>query len=422
MRGAKGPKCLHLDSPPPDTPNVPHDKPALLNGPIGLQSFFEGTHTQRVLGQAGAGVFTLLLCWNYARHDRLISYLLVHLILVGVAELAFCGKLGHARSADGIPKASLPALAVSQLWSGSVLAHDFGAASDIRFTLSAMVVQYAVAAGTMVKLGPVRRLARTALASLLMPGAIVAMLHGHWTIGVGTVFFMLVVAVVGTQQMHQFYTELANLRSAAARQAELDRHRANTDDLTQLHNRRGIHALFRSEPDAFGALLYVDLDGFKSVNDNAGHATGDEVLEVVAKRLTSLAPDNALVARMGGDEFVILLRAAETDRAMLTAVEIESAIARPFSLAATTWRIGASVGIGHFGDDRSFEEVLHLADKAMFARKNAGATTPKADAWPGRSRDGRDPATDQLGWAADQTMVPPRTPAHAPSTPAPLRR
>jgi len=249
-----------------------------------------------------------------------------------------------------------------------VLLLDFGSAGDIRFVLAAMVVQYACAAGTMVTLGPVRRLSRAALFCLLTPGTIAAMLHGHWILCAGTAFFVVVVAVVGAEQMHQSFAELASLRASAAGQAEVDRLRANTDDLTQLHNRRGMRSRFESEPDAFGAMIYLDLDHFKLINDTAGHLAGDELLVQVGKRIVREVGEGAVVARMGGDEFLVLIPAGETDVDAL-ASRIEERVVEPYALSCGTWSVGASTGSTRFEDGDSFSATLHKADKAMFRAK-----------------------------------------------------
>ncbi len=121
------------------------------------------------------------------------------------------------------------------------------------------------------------------------------------------------------------------------------------------------------------ALLYVDLDGFKVINDSLGHVGGDEVLRVAARRLAGAAPDDAVVARLGGDEFVILChqRFAPSDVTDL-AQRVVDAFADPISLGDVSVGIGASVGVALGSEGDTAESVLEAADRALFRAKNEG--------------------------------------------------
>ncbi|MFC7533924.1 diguanylate cyclase domain-containing protein [Actinoplanes sp. GCM10030250] len=169
-----------------------------------------------------------------------------------------------------------------------------------------------------------------------------------------------------------------SLRDVSARRAleeELTR-RANTDPLTGLANR----ALFNERLDAAlagrqgFALLVIDLDGFKPINDTWGHGAGDEVLTETARRLSAHTRPGDTLARLGGDEFALLatgLDAAEADRlaALLTATGTE-----PIATAGTAVRCGLSVGATAVpaGDSTATAgAVLNTADEAMYAVKNS---------------------------------------------------
>ena len=155
--------------------------------------------------------------------------------------------------------------------------------------------------------------------------------------------------------------------------------RAVNDDLTGLTNRFGLHQdLERLLRDGAGqselAVLFVDLDRFKDINDRHGHATGDEVLRQAAHRLLSIARDAALVARKGGDEFVVVISGRDTEaRARDVAASIVASLAEPFVLAIGDLACGASVGIAlcpsHASD---MLELLRCADIALYESKNAG--------------------------------------------------
>jgi diguanylate cyclase (GGDEF)-like protein len=122
------------------------------------------------------------------------------------------------------------------------------------------------------------------------------------------------------------------------------------------------------------ALLFVDLDGFKAVNDQHGHAAGDHVLQQVALRLQRALRDEDTVARVGGDEFVIVLgHLAEAQPAARLAAELNADLAQPIAWQGRTLHVAASIGIALFPDHGADAESLRrLADAAMYGVKKAG--------------------------------------------------
>ena len=133
-------------------------------------------------------------------------------------------------------------------------------------------------------------------------------------------------------------------------------------------------AQIRRSPDHSLAVLAIDLDDFKSVNDRHGHNAGDEVLIEVARRLERIVRTGDLVVRLGGDEFVIVLTSiANTDTATAIAGRIVASLARPFKVSAGETRIGASVGvaIAHTGDETP-HLLLTQADRAAYEAKQLG--------------------------------------------------
>ena len=166
--------------------------------------------------------------------------------------------------------------------------------------------------------------------------------------------------------------------------------RAFLDPLTELPNRllfedRLMHALQRTERAMERitersaekiAVLFVDLDGFRPVNDSLGHAAGDQLLRDTAARLRSVARDSDTVARIGGDEFVLLMEdtASLADTVSLARRLLE-AIARPFEIASRQVQISASVGIVVYPDHGDKDKLIAHADAAMYAAKRAGGNT-----------------------------------------------
>ena len=161
----------------------------------------------------------------------------------------------------------------------------------------------------------------------------------------------------------------------------LNEHQAVHDALTGLPNRallseRLESASDRQADDKALAVLFVDLDDFKGVNDTGGHARGDELLVLVARRLESAVRDGDLVARLGGDEFAILLeRVADRTAAVDVARRVLTELRRPFELEDRQVAISASVGIAvreSPEDVTGSQELLSRADLAMYVSKRRG--------------------------------------------------
>lgn len=155
---------------------------------------------------------------------------------------------------------------------------------------------------------------------------------------------------------------------------------AHHDALTNLPNRnlfwdRVKQALSLARRNESGAaVLWIDLDGFKDVNDRFGHAAGDAVLQQVAQRLKSRIRDSDTVARMGGDEFAVVMPGiAESDTALQVANELVASLAEPFVIAEVTTHISGSIGIAIYPQHaESVEGLTQCADMAMYAAKHAG--------------------------------------------------
>jgi diguanylate cyclase (GGDEF)-like protein/PAS domain S-box-containing protein len=149
---------------------------------------------------------------------------------------------------------------------------------------------------------------------------------------------------------------------------------AHTDSLTGLANRFMLRdALSRATRQGSpGALVIIDLDHFKSVNDSMGHAMGDAVLKAVAKRLRTCVRPADLVARLGGDEFAILTSGNEAPPEQL-AQRVVDTLAEPLYLNGRRLRVGGSVGLALCGEDGAgVDELLVRADTALYASKAAG--------------------------------------------------
>ncbi|MCC2971512.1 EAL domain-containing protein [Massilia sp. IC2-476] len=172
---------------------------------------------------------------------------------------------------------------------------------------------------------------------------------------------------------------LQDISERKAHENQLER-LANEDVLTGLATR---HAFLNAMPDILAqaraneaglALLFIDLDEFKHVNDSHGHAVGDQLLKSAAGRLLSLLRPSDQVARFGGDEFLVLLHPCEGERqAASVAARIVEAFAVPFLIADELHAVGASIGISMYPrDGQDAETLVRHSDIAMYAGKNEG--------------------------------------------------
>jgi diguanylate cyclase (GGDEF)-like protein len=150
----------------------------------------------------------------------------------------------------------------------------------------------------------------------------------------------------------------------------LIRHQASHDPLTGLPNRRLLTDLLETSGDS-RALLLVDLDNFKPVNDQLGHAAGDALLVGVSSRLLAAVRGDDTVVRLGGDEFAVVIAGGDAGTAVWVAERIVAAIAEPFEIAATEVRVGASVGVAISDGSCDGNQLLRDADMAMYQVKQA---------------------------------------------------
>jgi diguanylate cyclase (GGDEF)-like protein/PAS domain S-box-containing protein len=159
------------------------------------------------------------------------------------------------------------------------------------------------------------------------------------------------------------------------------------DPLTHLPNRRLLQDRLGQELAAatrnrlFGAILFLDLDNFKTLNDTRGHDAGDQLLVEVARRLRAAVREGDIVGRLGGDEFVVLLEDLSTEpevAAMLTkqvGEKVRNELAHPYNLDGDEFHCTASIGIRLYRDQETAEELLRNADLAMYQAKMAGRNT-----------------------------------------------
>lgn len=160
---------------------------------------------------------------------------------------------------------------------------------------------------------------------------------------------------------------------------------ALTDPLTRLANRRllfnHLEKLITSSVrhNSHGAVLLIDLDGFKQINDTHRHEAGDAVLVEIARRLKSMVRSEDIVGRLGGDEFIVLLNHLDGDerKARAAAMQVSEAliggISKPYQFKDKTLQVGACVGVRLLGfEGQDAETAIREADSAMYRAKDAG--------------------------------------------------
>ncbi|MGR3462484.1 MAG: GGDEF domain-containing protein [Roseovarius sp.] len=182
--------------------------------------------------------------------------------------------------------------------------------------------------------------------------------------------YLLEAKTVAMEESRRLNRRLEGARRVAQEQAL-------TDTLTGLRNRRAFDALLTQAVQEGGAfaLLHLDLDFFKQVNDTHGHAAGDLVLRVAARRMLSVVRARDVIARVGGDEFVLLLPGIDaTDAVDTVARRLVAALEAPVSDGTLTYRISASIGatLSRDDPDRTPAGIMDAADRALYAAKAAG--------------------------------------------------
>jgi len=181
----------------------------------------------------------------------------------------------------------------------------------------------------------------------LKPGYLPGFIVGP---AIATLFLAFIRMVVALRQAQEIGTE---------------RTLARTDELTGLPNRRKFMAELIEFSNTQGALLLLDLNGFKPINDKYGHEVGDQLLRAVSQRFRRSLPSHSTLARLGGDEFGALI-SGDFESTMEAALALHASASYPFSIAGETIMIGVSVG---FVTNDGTRDMMHRADQAMYKAK-----------------------------------------------------
>ena len=204
--------------------------------------------------------------------------------------------------------------------------------------------------------------------------------HTVWDKTTHCIGVTLVIYFFTYQAQHYFNVqtgELVNLTRSLKEKADAFEKLAQFDTLTGLFNRHSFERQIKlsleqaSNHKTKVALLLLDLDGFKQINDTQGHKTGDAILKAVADRLTQVVKSEKLAARLGGDEFTVIMEEVNAPAQIVTfGNELAKALTRPYSLGDTEYSLGVSIGAAIYPDHAAkADELLAYADTAMYEGK-----------------------------------------------------
>lgn len=342
----------------------------------GPQLFYMLDRTLLSIGAAMLGAAPpLALILFYPRHRATPALAGIGLALAiaamhftGMSALRFCGTTSfnpYFGSLAMVLSAGFSVIAVR------MLVHPFGQPRVVRAMLALMAAIFSLHFTALLGDG------------IVITGAVAPAGEAGLFLG-GSAGLTILVAGGSLVLLGTFLSTAAERKIAllSQRQAEAMNYFANHDELTRLANRRRMHERLREillQPEQHFALHYIDLDRFKPVNSLFGHATGDKLLLQVATRLRHMAQPADMLARIGGDEFVLLqpLPATPADGAGMAnsmANSIVQALAEPFTLDEGLMRTDASVGLvfGIGGTDTAPEILLDQADTALSLAKQQG--------------------------------------------------
>lgn len=289
---------------------------------------------------------------------------------VAVLVTGFSRYTNNRISRHGLPLGFFLATTCIALSTGSIVLVDSD--PDFEFVAIAVGVLLGSVGAVAITFSTIRPFARTLVLALAAPSLFAPLVYGNiqWNLA-GATLVSLVFAFLFPKVHTSQFEELVQLRSYAESRAEAERNRSHHDHLTGLLNRLGISEFFSDAPsDQIKAVLFCDLDGFKDVNDGLGHEVGDQVLDLVGRRLSARVKDDGEVARLGGDEFLLVIT-SDIDQKQFADGLIEL-IEEPFNVGGEQVYISASVGISPIEGSVDFAEYLRRSDYALYAAKATG--------------------------------------------------
>ncbi len=285
---------------------------------------------------AAVGIFSLIVIYPQASPTRRV--------LTMIFDFSAMSYIMYAMADKGIVFFSI------YLW----VAIGYGLRYGVRYLYAAMVVS---------------------IASFALVIASAAYWREQWGFSIGLLIGLVALPLYFSgllRQLGRQHSELKKLYEQTARHA-------THDSLTGLPNRKHFddHLAETIVSAELGkktfAVLYLDLDGFKIVNDDMGHGMGDQIIENTARRIEQCVRKGDMVARVGGDEFIVLLRDVTSHDACKVAEKITATLSAPFTIGTHTLRVTTSVGVATYPNDgMNATTLIHNADSAMYDAKRSG--------------------------------------------------
>lgn len=339
----------------------------------GQVAFFLDNRTHALAGLAMSVPVMVGLVWPRIDEPRpLLLWAAFHAVTVVITAITFYVPF-RVETLHRFPRTAVAAVTFSLAVASSTIFVVGRYSDDLSVVLGVAAVMYAVAAGSAITVGPIKPLARLTLVGCIGPLAIGAAFHGHWVLAGASAYFLGVVALPRIGSTMEWFEELTMLRDQSAKREQEAHRAAMTDSLTGLMNRQGLVEATSCRFESTVTGLFIDLDGFKKVNDRLGHLAGDELLIIVASLLQGQFRNADVVARLGGDEFFVVLTGVSRSQALELAERVVSAIRQPAVIGGQIAEVSASVGVacidGHAFD---LESLIHSADRALYEAKRAG--------------------------------------------------
>lgn len=327
-----------------------HDRASEWTGPVGT---------------IVAGLLFVFVSRDVVPAQRIVPWIAAILIASVAVSI---GVVYRRRTRVGLPGFVLTGAAWGVL---PLLSAEQWSVGD-REVWTALAFQFATTAavlgGTNVDIRP----ARLVVATMWGSAAFALVLLGRPVLALGALAFVVIVDR-DLRNSSDMVRELVELRSSAAARAREAAGAALLDPMTGLMNRAGMERALAAGP-RYGAAMFVDLDRFKDVNDVHGHHVGDRVLAAASRRLRGVFRDEDLVARVGGDEFVVVLAGDHGPEVLLErAAEVIRVLEEPVELDGELVLCSASVGVAVVdGNDVDLDRVLRESDHAMYDAKRTG--------------------------------------------------
>lgn len=331
--------------------------------------------TSAWVGPVGTTALTIILgsiLWDAIPHIRLGAWMAVVSIgVIAQVASATAPSLRRQTHSNGLPRLTHFAHLLLGVSYGALLWLDPSVVEIAEYRWACLMAMFAFSAGVSTGLAGLHSIGIITVGPVWTMGCAALLVDGQWLIGMGGLLFLGVV-VIDQRRSGDLWRELVELRVDHERIAEEQRWLAEHDTLTGLFNRPGALGLLESMNGPL-SVMFVDLDGFKVINDEHGHAAGDQVLTEVGRRLLSLVGDG-VVARLGGDEFIVLLEGASEATALSRlAQSAVAAIEQPIDTADGVVNVSASIGIDSTKDGVDDPStVMAFADHAMLQAKRAG--------------------------------------------------